>query len=411
MDRLTAAPISLGPTSTTLEAAGFSTFVTGPTSSADEVQALESEISQLSMQLMRNFEELSLIHELSCNLDIKADFETHCVHALENLSKCLPVATVAILWDEPPLELSPKCQTDEDSSVRAKSVVQTGQHIDESLLRLMHEELGPDTAAVRNHPLRCAPYLDRVARVILERTEGRKSYLLAIGQRPAEEYGTIEIQLMQSVAMILQSHLVVHQQFAEVRHMFDGTVRALVSAIDAKDPYTCGHSGRVSEMGAELARDMGLSESEVEVVRMSGLLHDIGKIGVSDAVLRKPGKLEPEEFDEIKKHPELGYNILKGIHQFKPMLPGVRYHHESWDGSGYPAGLAGEEIPLIARLLAVADAFDAMTSTRPYRQGMSIEKVTAIFKDGRGSQWDPQVVDKLLANPERMAEMIEGRSS
>ncbi len=411
MDRLSVAPISLAPPSESLQAVSFPSIVENQTNANGEVQELESEISQLSMQLMRNFEELSLIHELSCNLNIGADFETHCENALAKLAQCLPVATVAIIWDEPPLESARVSQKGNDGSLRVKSVVQSGQQVDEALLRMLHRELGPEPTAVRNHPLRCAPYLDRVARVILERTEGSKSYLIAIGQRPAEEYGTIEIQLMQSVAMILQSHLVVHQQFAEMRQMFDGTVRALVSAIDAKDPYTCGHSGRVSEMGAALAQDMGLTEKEVEVVRMSGLLHDIGKIGVSDAVLSKPGKLEPKEFDEIKKHPELGYHILKGIHQFKPMLPGVRYHHESWDGSGYPEGLAGEEIPLIARILAVADAFDAMTSTRPYRHGMPIGKVEAIFNEGRGSQWDPTVVDKLLANPGRMAEMIEGRVS
>jgi len=144
---------------------------------------------------------------------------------------------------------------------------------------------------------------------------------------------------------------------------------------------------------------------------MSGLLHDIGKIGVSDAVLRKPGRLNDAEFDEIKRHPELGYRILCGVQQFADILPGVRFHHESWNGRGYPQGLAGEKIPLIARVLAVADSFDAMTSTRPYRNGMPIEQVERIFREGAGRQWDPNIVGLLLKDRQRMIRMMHHQST
>jgi HD-GYP domain-containing protein (c-di-GMP phosphodiesterase class II) len=140
-------------------------------------------------------------------------------------------------------------------------------------------------------------------------------------------------------------------------------------------------------------------EQRIANIRMAGILHDIGKIGVDDSVLRKPGKLTNEEFEQIKQHPVLGYEILKGIRRFRGILPGVRNHHESWDGSGYPDQMVGEEIPRDAQILAVADAFDAMTSDRPYRAGMSIERVINIFRDGRGKQWAPDVVDVLLAMP------------
>ena len=119
-------------------------------------------------------------------------------------------------------------------------------------------------------------------------------------------------------------------------------------------------------------------------------------------MLRKPGRLTDEEFDQIKQHPVLGYEILKGIRQFRKILPSVRHHHESWDGSGYPDGLAGDEIPRDAQIMAVADAFDAMTSDRPYRSGMPLEKVISIFEGGRGSQWAADVVDVLLSMPEVM---------
>jgi HD-GYP domain-containing protein (c-di-GMP phosphodiesterase class II) len=133
---------------------------------------------------------------------------------------------------------------------------------------------------------------------------------------------------------------------------------------------------------------------------MAGILHDIGKIGVEDSVLRKPGKLTEAEFEQIKQHPVLGYEILRGIRPFRTILPAVRHHHESWDGSGYPDGLTGEKIPRDAQVLAVADAFDAMTSDRPYRDGMQLEKVISIFRKGRGTQWADDVVDVLLACPE-----------
>jgi HD-GYP domain-containing protein (c-di-GMP phosphodiesterase class II) len=130
---------------------------------------------------------------------------------------------------------------------------------------------------------------------------------------------------------------------------------------------------------------------------MAGLLHDIGKIGIDDAVLRKPGKLTPEEFDHIKLHPALGHRILADIHQLSSVLPAVLHHHEQWDGKGYPHQLAGEDIPRIARIVAVADAYDAMTSDRPYREGMDAETVDQIFRDGAAKQWDAEVVAAYFA--------------
>jgi HD-GYP domain-containing protein (c-di-GMP phosphodiesterase class II) len=130
---------------------------------------------------------------------------------------------------------------------------------------------------------------------------------------------------------------------------------------------------------------------------MAGLLHDIGKIGINDAVLRKPGKLTPEEFDHIKQHPELGYRILADIKQLASVLPAVLHHHEQWDGRGYPFQLAGDQIPRIARIVAVADAYDAMTSDRPYRRGIAIEKVEELFQAGAGRQWDAEVIQAYFA--------------
>jgi len=394
------------------------------------IEALEEEMGQLSEQLSRTFEELTLIHDLSRCTKLSNNRATHCREALMRLADCLPLETLVVLLppddclldSSNPLvttDYSPLCagavsDLDENVTVdlqpsveNAGEIIQIGHKLDQEQLLRIVAELEASSQMVINHPLRCAPNFDRVAMVELEAGSSSSGKLLGVGARPIAELGTIEIQLMQSVGMILNSQLAIHRQFVSVRRMFEGAVRALVSAVDAKDPYTCGHSTRVAAMGKALAADFGLSHEAVDTVHMSGLLHDIGKIGVSDTVLRKPGKLTNEEFDEIKKHPELGYRILRGVPQFVEILPGVRYHHEAWDGSGYPAGLAGVEIPLIARILAVADSFDAMTSTRPYRNGLPLAQVIEIFRIGSGKQWDPVIVSLLLQDRDRLTRMVE----
>jgi HD-GYP domain-containing protein (c-di-GMP phosphodiesterase class II) len=149
-------------------------------------------------------------------------------------------------------------------------------------------------------------------------------------------------------------------------------------------------------VSVRLARELGLSEKEIETIHLSGLLHDVGKIGVEDHVLRKPGKLTPEEFEHIKTHSRIGYNILKDLKQLCRVVPAVLHHHEAWDGSGYPEGLAGEDIPYLARIVAVADAFDAMSSDRPYRRGMPDEKLDTVLREGAGVQWDARVVEAFF---------------
>lgn len=185
-------------------------------------------------------------------------------------------------------------------------------------------------------------------------------------------------------------------RFEEQRSMFMGTLRALTASIDAKDRYTCGHSDRVSMLGSQLATVMGLDQPQIEQVRIAGLVHDVGKIGIPESVLCKPGRLTDEEFEQIKRHPVIGYEILKDIPPLADMLPGVRYHHERWDGHGYPEGLAGEEIPLYGRLLACADTFDAMSSTRSYRPAMPRGKVLEEIHRSSGSQFDEAVVEQFL---------------
>lgn len=181
--------------------------------------------------------------------------------------------------------------------------------------------------------------------------------------------------------------------------MLDRFFTIFAATLDARDPYTAGHSNRVADYTVKIAEAAGLSLSEVDLIRKSALLHDIGKIGIRDSVLLKEGKLTDDEFEQIKQHTVIGAKILEQVnlpYDLKPILPGVKYHHERYDGKGYPEGLSGDNIPLYGRMMAVADAYDAMTSDRPYRKGMPIEKALAILEEGNGTQWDPTFVQLFV---------------
>jgi putative nucleotidyltransferase with HDIG domain len=184
---------------------------------------------------------------------------------------------------------------------------------------------------------------------------------------------------------------------AETRSAYLGAIRALAAALDARDPYTAGHSERVSTLSVMMGRTMNLASNDLEILRLGALLHDIGKIGVSDEILRKTGPLTPEEFEQIKRHPALGARILRQVPFLAPHLPIVELHHERPDGRGYPFGLRGDQIPLAARIVHVADAFDAMTSARAYRAARPASQAFAELERFSETQFDPASVEALLA--------------
>jgi putative two-component system response regulator len=174
------------------------------------------------------------------------------------------------------------------------------------------------------------------------------------------------------------------------------SVKVLAEAIDAKDPYTRGHSDRVRRMSLKIAGHLGFSEERLESLEYGALLHDIGKIGIKDEVLQKPGALNPGEYQYIQEHTLIGVKIVEGIDFFKDKIPMIRCHHEYFDGSGYPDGLVGETIPLEARIITVPDAFDAMASLRPHRRAMPLEEVLMELEKGRAKQFDPEVLEIFL---------------
>jgi HD-GYP domain-containing protein (c-di-GMP phosphodiesterase class II) len=188
-----------------------------------------------------------------------------------------------------------------------------------------------------------------------------------------------------AAAVIREARQNLHRAYVEF-------VGSLASALDARDRYTAGHSRRVSELSCVIARAMHLAPQELEDIRIGALLHDIGKIGIGDTVLQKPGKLTNEEFALVQQHPTIGRRILEGVQGFQDYLSIVELHHENWNGTGYPWGLRGEATPLGARIVHVADAYDAMTSDRPYRRGMSLEQAIHVLRQYAGTQFDPAIV-------------------
>jgi len=206
----------------------------------------------------------------------------------------------------------------------------------------------------------------------------------------AETYNRMSDQIQDHIRKL-------HAAALENQELFLGTIKALAAAIDEKDPYTRGHSERVSRLSVLMARSLGLSAREIQNVQIGSLLHDVGKIGIDDRILRKPAVLTEDEYRYMKQHPEKGASMLAPIKNMKEINPAVRHHHERWDGGGYPAGLRGEEIPLIARIVNVADTFDAMTTNRPYQKAMSLEKAVTRLKELSGTAHDPLLV-KMVAD-------------
>jgi HD-GYP domain-containing protein (c-di-GMP phosphodiesterase class II) len=180
---------------------------------------------------------------------------------------------------------------------------------------------------------------------------------------------------------------------------FDGfaMLDALVTSVDNKDRYTRRHSEDVMLNSRLIAAEIGLNEEARRLLAVSALLHDVGKIGVPDNILRKPGKLTDDEFAAVKQHPLLGAILVGSISAFNKTLDGVKFHHERWDGKGYPSGLVGTETPLQARIMSVADAFSAMTTDRPYRKGMAVQTAISILSAGSGTQWDPHLVRAFIS--------------
>lgn len=269
----------------------------------------------------------------------------------------------------------------------------TTEELDRGALALA-ESLAPDAPA-RILPREEAPWAILGTQVLAQPIlrEGRIAGVLLCGDKSGTDpqVSSYDMRLVEATAAYTGSFLDNACLFHNQQAMLMGSLKAMTAAIDAKDRYTCGHSERVAMLGRQLAIAASLDPAQAERVHMCGLLHDVGKIGVPEAVLGKAGRLTDQEFALIKLHPEIGHRILKDIPMLEDLLPGVLHHHERWDGRGYPHGLAGPNIPLFARILALADTFDAMSSNRSYRSAMPRPMVLAEIAKHAGTQFDPEL--------------------
>ncbi|MBN2216928.1 MAG: HD-GYP domain-containing protein [Pirellulales bacterium] len=378
-------------------------------------EALDHEVRSLSANLSATYEEISLIYRLTQNLRLSAGDEALGQMALAGLEEVVAAKGLALLM----LPVVLKEETLQHAARCEELLMTRGDcPLDAAELKTLVRHLGLHVRSrplVANPPVTTAPSWPVPAvreLIVVPLSEGNNlfGWLALINHRSGGEFGTVEANLIHSVGTILGIHSGNIELYRQQSEMFAGVVRAMVSAIDAKDPYTRGHSDRVARISVCLAQEMGCDQPTLNSIYLSGLLHDIGKIGIDDQVLHKPGSLTAEEYEHIKSHVTVGHRILSDLKKMENVLPVVLHHHESWSGGGYPSDLRGEHIPLHARIVAVADAFDAMSSDRPYRKGMPDEKIDAIFHDGSGKQWDPTVVDALFRVRDRVREISRERN-
>ncbi len=220
--------------------------------------------------------------------------------------------------------------------------------------------------------------------------------VLTIGSKRRSAFTSDDLSTLEKIAAQIGVALENARLVSDLKGLFIGTIKCLSAAIDAKSPWTRGHSERVTEYSIKIGKEMGLKDKDLEDLKLAGLLHDIGKIGTYDSILDKPGELTDEEYEIVRQHPVRGSELLSPIKQLSHIVPWIKGHHERFDGKGYPDGLKGEEIPLHARILLVADTFDSMTSDRPYRETPGKEKMIEEIKRCKGTQFDPKVVEVFL---------------
>jgi HD-GYP domain-containing protein (c-di-GMP phosphodiesterase class II) len=373
----------------------------------------EEQIEVVGVELARVYEELVLLHRISTNMRVTESDTNFLQLACDSLTEIVLVEGIAIL-----LERAVEGER--------KLVVAAGSgliDIDDRIAANLHSRLSDEVNRGRealldsdvDSPLRYdwPPSIRNLIAVPLcakDKTEvaARRTgtgvsiigLMVAVNRVDKPDFDSTDVKLFTSVASGCAVFIENGRLFNDLKELFVGSLKALTSSIDAKDQYTRGHSERVALISRWVAERIAerehLSEEEIHMIYLAGLLHDIGKIGIDESVLRKSGKLTPEERECIQRHPSIGASILGGIKQMRDIVPGVLCHHERIDGQGYPNALHGDEIPLTGKIVGLADSFDAMTSRRTYRDAMSVEHALEEIRNGLGTQFDQEIGEVFL---------------
>ncbi len=404
------------PTSFARQSANHAESVLALERSRCETSMLRDENEALAIQVADDFEGLSLIRSLAASLELPDDRSSVAdgvMRFLCPLAEGVGAQSIAAVF------LGDDEQELKEPFWSGDVLVPQGQLYD---LIQVHLDESARHPVVRNSRQESAHSIaaDAIGELVMVQcqNDGRLHGWLVACNRVDDHtrdvpwaqagFSTIQASLLETAANQLAAQLHNFQLLRQKEELFTDVVRALVNAVEARDPYTCGHSERVARLARCLALASGETAAGCERIYLTGLLHDVGKIAIPDGVLQKPGKLTDEERDIIETHPDAGWRILHEVDALRDVLPGVLYHHERYDGRGYPDGLEGENIPLDGRMLAVCDAYDAMTSDRPYRTGMSIAQAVKILRSGSGSQWDPKMIGLFMENLEAMEEIRLG---
>ena len=352
---------------------------------------LEAENIDLSAEVVRVYEEQALIYSLSRKLGSEMDVDSICQRIMEEAAKIVTVQNMSVmLLDRPQNELYTRLCTgrDEEAAALFRAEAASG------LIGRIFEKGEPITICDVGVEGRLTfPYPVRSLLCIPLVTDDRGiGMLVASDKLSGEEFWSQEIKLMGIFAMEVAASIKKAELYEEISELFLHTVEALASAIDAKDPYTYGHSNRVARFSSAICEELGMSKKEVREVELAATLHDIGKIGTPESILQKPERLTLDEIAKIHEHPEMGAHILSNIIELRDINTWILHHHEWYDGKGYPDHIAADEIPLQARVITIADTFDAMTSDRPYRKGMPADEAIRIMEEFSGIQFDPHIL-------------------
>lgn len=354
------------------------------------------DVHDLSTHLARVYEELHLIYRVGMEMTVFKPSETHFAELCEELTAGTVVRNVAVVLEPPPGAGT------QPTVICSGPLTATSSDLAKLYQQVRDLPRNADPAFVLNAPQAdeafnwTSGWLEQLIFCELSRKDRRFGGILAINHEHHDDFASYEIQLLNAIAERSSAFVESVHLYDDLERLFIGMLHALVSSIDAKDPYTCGHSQRVAWLSRHLASLADVPAERCDRVYLSGLLHDIGKIGISESVLRKTGKLTDEEFKEIQQHPAIGARILQGVPNVEDLIPGILHHHERVDGTGYPNSLKIEEISLLGRLVGLADSFDAMTTDRTYRKARPITTATDEIQRCAGTQFDPELADLLL---------------
>jgi len=361
----------------------------------------DEQIEMVGTELAQTYEELVLLHKLSTNMRVTERDANFLQMACDSLTEIIPVEGIAVLLE--------KTVDDEERLVVAagSGLIDLG----EQTASILHSRLAEEIAAGKDSLLDSE--VDSPFKYDWPERDGTRiiGLMVAVNRIDKQDFDSIDVNLFNSVANSCAVFIENGRLFQDLKELFIGSLKALTNSIDAKDQYTRGHSERVALISRWIAERLSesepLEEEQIHRIYLAGLLHDIGKIGIDEAVLRKGGKLTDEEFACIRKHPSIGAGILREIKQMRDIVPGVLCHHERVDGKGYPNGVMGDQMPLIGKIIALADSFDAMTSKRTYRNAM--EAALAEIKRCLGTQFDEKVGTVFLqSDVYRLWEIMQG---